>query len=253
MQKFTRSLAREVVIGGERLALTLDAEGVAIRPVGSRRPPVQVSWATVLCAATGAPADEAALADALAALRGAAPRPVVARDATASPVCTTLEEWLARLDHWMRRHRPRYLDGLRPGADNRQLAALENVLYQPLPPELRAWLAWHNGQDPQLIGAFHEAFTLLSAEQIGREWHVRQREADPSWNTAWLPLLDDYQGDLIVLDTTRPGCPLRELWRGRDEHPIVAPSLLAWISTFVTDVEAGRYQEDPERGEFRRS
>src|SRR4051812_5887650 len=51
MQKFTRSLTREVEIDGERLAVTFSTEGMTLRPVGSRRPPLTVSWAGLLCAA----------------------------------------------------------------------------------------------------------------------------------------------------------------------------------------------------------
>ena len=36
MQKFTRALTREIEIAGERFVVTLDAAGLAIRPVGSR-------------------------------------------------------------------------------------------------------------------------------------------------------------------------------------------------------------------------
>ncbi len=53
MQKFTRNLTREVEIGGERLAVTFSAEGVSLRPVGSRRPPRNLSWGALLCAAAG--------------------------------------------------------------------------------------------------------------------------------------------------------------------------------------------------------
>jgi hypothetical protein len=42
------------------------------------------------------------------------------------------------------------------------------------------------------------------------------------------------------------------VWRGRPDHPTVADSLAAWAADFLADVEAGRYEEDPERGEFLR-
>lgn len=48
MQKFTRAITREVELGGERLALTFDAEGLSVRPVGSRKPPHTCSWASLL-------------------------------------------------------------------------------------------------------------------------------------------------------------------------------------------------------------
>lgn len=252
MQKFTRALTREIEIAGERFAVTLDATGLTIRPVGSRRPPVALTWSEALSAAErgsdDAPSEQA---EPEPPSQAGPPTPALAaRPAPTGP--DDLPRLLRRLETWWKRHRPRYLDGLCPGASNRQLAALANVVYQPLPDEMRTWLAWHNGQDESLIGGFIEAFHLMSAEQIGREWHRRQREPEPGWNTAWLPLLDDDQGDLIVLDTTLPGCAVREVWRGQREHPLVAPSLAAWMASFLRDVEAGRYHEDPERGEFRR-
>jgi hypothetical protein len=56
MQKFTRSLTREIEVAGERLAVTFSEEGLAVRPVGSRRPPRTMSWAAWACAAAGRPA-----------------------------------------------------------------------------------------------------------------------------------------------------------------------------------------------------
>lgn len=47
MQKFTRAITREVELGGERLAFTFDAEGITVRPIGSRRPPHTCSWASL--------------------------------------------------------------------------------------------------------------------------------------------------------------------------------------------------------------
>jgi hypothetical protein len=49
VQKFTRPLTREIEIGGERLALTFSEKGIVVRPVGSRRPPWEMSWATLVC------------------------------------------------------------------------------------------------------------------------------------------------------------------------------------------------------------
>ena len=48
MQKFTRPLTREIEVAGERLAMTLSDQGINVRPVGSRKPPWEFSWATVL-------------------------------------------------------------------------------------------------------------------------------------------------------------------------------------------------------------
>ena len=92
MQKFTRSLTREIEVGGERVAVTLDADGVVLRPVGSRRPPHTVTWAGVLCAAT-APAGPATdqVAQAVAALKKGGEKPAATSESSgaAEPVAAT--------------------------------------------------------------------------------------------------------------------------------------------------------------------
>src|SRR5438105_3487238 len=74
MQKFTRALTREIEVAGERLAVTLSAEGLSVRPVGARRPPRTMSWAAWACACAGRPAagpepTEAELAQAVKVLK----------------------------------------------------------------------------------------------------------------------------------------------------------------------------------------
>jgi cell wall assembly regulator SMI1 len=272
MQKFTRALTREIEIGGERLAVTLDAGGVTIRPVGSRRPPHTLGWPAVVCASVGRPAagptpgpDEVAAA--LAALhKGAAKAPEApppkepeasAKPPEASPKpaepAAGLPALLARLDGWLARHRPRYYEGLEPGATPAEIEGLAQALGRPVPDELRQWLGWHNGQSEEVIGAFYEAFNLMSAAQVAAAWQERGTTAEPGWDKGWIPLLDDYQGDLIVLDPSQPGCAVREVWRGLSDHPVVASTLVAWVEAFLADVEAGRYHEDPERGEFHKA
>jgi cell wall assembly regulator SMI1 len=259
MQKFTRSLTREIEVGGERLAVTLGVEGVTIRPVGSRRPPHTLSWPAIVCATTGhlppgaTPSDQE-IATALVALRTGAPaQPVIAPVAALAALPpTSLPALLERLDRWLARERARYHQGLLPPASIPEIDALGQALGKPVPEELRQWLSWRNGQNEELIGAFYQTFNLLSAAQIIAAWQDRQTNPEPGWNNAWIPLLDDYQGDLIVLDSTLPGCPVREVWRGRTDHAVVAPNLTTWIEAFLRDVEAGRYSEDVERGEFHR-
>jgi cell wall assembly regulator SMI1 len=246
MAKRARALTREAEIGGQRVSVTLDDEGISLQVGGSKRDPVKLSWGGVLCAALGKAPDDSAVAAALKSLGGEPAQP----DAAAGTA--DLSALLVRLDRWLAKHRKNYYRGLQPGAKPAQLARLEKTIGQPLPPELRVWLSWHNGQGEDLIGAFVETWNLMSAEEIAAQWQRRQSEDDPSWNKAWIPLLDDGQDDSRCLDPTQPGCPLREVWLGRKDHEILAPSLTAWVEAFVKDVEAGRYSEEPERGEFQR-
>jgi cell wall assembly regulator SMI1 len=251
MQKFTRALTREIELSGLRLALTLDERGLSIRPVGSRKPPLTLSWAGCLCAAAAGEPGADQVARVLEAIRGPA-RPAPAAAAPAAKAEEGgLKDALARLDAWLKQHRGRYHAGLRPGATEAELGEWAEALGRPVPAGLADWLRWHNGQDEDLIGAFVESFRLMSVRDVIEE--SRQRRAEPGWQPAWVPILDDDQGDLVVLDTSRDGLPVREVWQGRDDFPEVAPSLEAWVGTLLRDMEAGRYLEDPERGDFIRA
>jgi len=53
VQKFTRPITREIEFAGLRLAVTFGENGIEVRPVGSRKPPREVSWPAFLCFLTG--------------------------------------------------------------------------------------------------------------------------------------------------------------------------------------------------------
>ena len=235
MQKLTRALTREVEVGGERLTITLDAKGIHI---GSRG----LSWAAVLCAlASGTEPDDKAIGKAVEALRAASPRGFAAMG-------EEMPALLKRLDAWLKKNRKRYYKGLLAGADDRQLSELAKALGKPVPDDLAAWLRWHNGQDEDMIGAFVESFNLMSADEIAET--VKERKGTPGWNPSFIPILDDYQDDLVVLDASKPELPVREVWRGRDDNPEVASSMRGWLANLLAEFEAGKYHEDSERGEF---
>jgi hypothetical protein len=294
MQKFTRALTREIEVGGERLAVTLSEEGISVRPVGARRPPHTLSWAACVCASTGHPAagpepsaDE--LAAAVKALKaGGAGRPTARAESAvpatqAEPSATHeppsggqqapppvpqtgaerstppsagqgLTALLGRIDRWMAKHRPHVHRALLPGAKAADLDALQSVLGGKLPDELRTWLSWHNGQDPDGVGAFVDSWYLMSARQIAETKKELDAEGHPGWQRSYVPFLsDDNESDHLCLDAGQPGCPVRECWSGQPDHPAVAPSLQAWAEQFVTGLEQAAYHEDPERGTFQRA
>jgi cell wall assembly regulator SMI1 len=259
MQKFTRALTREVEVAGVALGVTLDDKGLSFQPADAQQPALTLSWAGCLCAAAGMPSasskpSAAEVTRALEALRGqpGGADGAAKGDPPASvPDSPGVAALLARLEAWLKKRRRRYYRGLRPGATDEELAALTQALGRPVPDPLAVWLRWHNGQDEDLIGAFVESFLLMSTTDIAAA--VRDRKQDRRWESAWVPILDDTQGDLVVLDTSREGLPVRELWEGRDDVVAAAASFEAWLTTLVDDVEAGRYHEGPERGDFMRS
>jgi cell wall assembly regulator SMI1 len=258
MQKFTRALTREIEVVGERLALTLDAQGLAIRPVGGRKAPHTMSWAALACVLTGQLSaggnpTEQDLAAALKTLRGGAsstPESPSAEAGSPSAPAADLKSLLARLEGWLAKHRSSYHQGLAPGATAEQLGGLEQALGMKLPADLRTLLEWHNGQNPDLVGAFRESFRLLGTEEIAQEYRDEVGRHGDTWDKSWISFLADDQGDFVCADGGQKGAPVREIWRGRPGSEVVAPSLTAWVQRFVEEVEAGLYHEDSERGEF---
>lgn len=231
MQKFTRELTREVEVDGERLAVTLSEKGVSVRPIGSRKPPLEITWAAVLEAArAGKPPEE--------------------KPPEAEKHADGLPTLLARLDAWLKAHRPDFFATLKKGAAEAELKKLAKELGRPVPEDLAAWLRWHDGQDEDVPAALVGAFTLIDHEELAGEYRDRTAGMDGPWEDGWLPFLDDFNGSLICLDTTRPGHPVIEVWRGRDSAIDAAPSLEAWVRSLLADFEAGKYAEDPERGHF---
>jgi cell wall assembly regulator SMI1 len=159
-------------------------------------------------------------------------------------------ELLQRLETWLRAHRPRYLDGLNPPASTAEIEDLELALGAPVPEELRALLTWRNGQGPGFIGAFENSWILLTSERIAAAKRILDADADATgWHTAWVPLLDNDAGDYLCLDQN---ARVRAFWLGKQEHPVIAESLVDWLNDFVTNVENGNYVEEPERGTFLR-
>ena len=89
-------------------------------------------------------------------------------------------------------------------------------------------------------------------EMLYQALHTGAAEPRNGWKPGMIPVLNDDQDNFVCLDTTRPGVPLVECWRGRDAAIDVAPSLTAWLTGFVSAVEHGDYFEDDERGTFRK-
>jgi cell wall assembly regulator SMI1 len=272
VQKFTRPITREIELAGERIAVTLSAEGISLRPVGSRATPRTFSWAAVLGALGEAkdPTPEQ-LTAAVAALRKppagkkAAPPAAAQEQAThkepaakqAEGPADRLMELLGRLEKWLAAHRPRLLKNLRPGANEAELHALQARLGRELPAELRTLLTWRNGQGEEFAGRFEEDWLLMGTNEIVTAREELDKEAAGNgagngWKPEWVPFMDDDAGNYLFLDTSRHEPPVRAYWLDQDQQPQVAASLTAWAETFVKAVEAGEYEEDPERGTFLR-
>jgi cell wall assembly regulator SMI1 len=179
-------------------------------------------------------------------------RPPSSADLGDLPSPDTLPDLLAGVDKWLAKHRKRFVKALLAGATPAACDALQSDLGHALPDELRVWLAWHNGQDPDVVGAFESNWSLLSTKQIADVKKELDAEASPNWHAAWIPFLGDDDGNYVCIDARQPGFPVRECWPSTSEHAIIAPSLTAWLTDVLAAMERGDYVEDPERGTFYR-
>lgn len=75
---------------------------------------------------------------------------------------STFATLLSRLDALLRQHRPAYLGALNPPVSVESLAAFEAEFEVHLPPELRQWLGWHDGQPAQLFDSLVGAYCFSS-------------------------------------------------------------------------------------------
>src|SRR5262249_32933681 len=73
---------------------------------------------------------------------------------------------LTRLEKWLASRRPRYREGLLPGASAAELDAFQSALGIPLPEALRALLSWHNGQSADFVGHLENNWDLMNLNQI---------------------------------------------------------------------------------------
>jgi cell wall assembly regulator SMI1 len=169
-----------------------------------------------------------------------------------------------RIETWLRQHAPAVLRGLRPGADESALRALERELGVLLPADLRASLAIHDGEADEAVHAFC-AVELLSTARIGDEWRAWKDlldtgklghgggRSDPGvrpdwWNPRWIPITYNGCGDHHCVDVD-PGPGGRSgqivmVWHDNAVRPLVAPSFAGLLETYATDLERGRYRVD---------
>jgi cell wall assembly regulator SMI1 len=264
VQKFTRPITREIELAGERLALTLDQKGISVRVVGTRnKPPRELSWAALLgqLGRQRTPAAEPTAEELAAAIKGLKTAPAPAAEKTAATTAPgakageddQVKDLLTRLEEWLKKHRPRYLKALRPGATAPELDALQTALGVPVPGSLRTLLAWHNGQTGDFVGCFEASWRLLGTERIAALHRELLANPENGWERGWIPFLDDDRDNCVCLDTSQPEAPVRAYWQVTKQRPVLAPSLVAWLKDFVEAVLRGEYTEDSERGDFLRS
>ncbi|EST38077.1 hypothetical protein N566_09415 [Streptomycetaceae bacterium MP113-05] len=179
-----------------------------------------------------------------------------------SPPAPAFESW-ARIDAWLAANAPASMARLRPGAEPAALAAAEQALGMPLPADLAASLACHDGSDPG-SGVLPFRVDLLSAEGLAEQWELWNAvstEFDEGeepwgmiagqrhWHRLWVPVTI-FQGDLECLDM-RPGPGQGRM--GVVPHDAPAnfdgssawPSLGTYLEAFADVLTTGRMPDPP--------
>ncbi len=143
-----------------------------------------------------------------------------------------LGDALAALDPLWKAKRSQVFASLRPGVDAAQTEGLKKVLgKKPLPPDLVAWFAWHDGQKSGLSLSTDDNYFMHSLESAIETWEFLndptedvQKPIDP----AWIPLFENGAGDHRVYDLATGA--ILGFFHDDAARPKEHESLLAWAA-----------------------
>lgn len=162
------------------------------------------------------------------------------------------EVW-KRMEQWLAEHGPATPEILPPAVRRDDLETLEARIGRPLPQDLAASLAIHDGTGLPL--AMLGGRELLSARLMGEVWaHLTAspRRADEGlpegavravwWHPAWVPFATGGDGNYLCVDLDpAPGGSegqVIEYWHDRPERRLVAPGFRPWLEDLLADLEA---------------
>lgn len=175
-----------------------------------------------------------------------------------------------RWEAWLAEKASDWFDRLPPGADPGALDAAEAALGVPLPADLRASYARHDGDGSVrnmtlgIVGN-HGWLSLAAALQTRAERNAQLRDGvytGPAfdvrargpvqavwWHEAWLPITDDGSSNHLCVDLApaeggEVGQIIR-VWNRSERREVVASSLTAWIEQTVERLEQGVYSLVP--------
>lgn len=203
----------------------------------------------------------------------------VARSPDVAPIASTsiavlpVEEARRRILDWYRRNTPatekRWFEHSVP-ATAESIEACEAELGVHFPSPLRQWYLLEDG-DPDFYRLFHYG-SLLSTAEIVRQSKMQRKIVEDgfglessriscnrairrkSWDNNWIPITDSGSGDHYCVDMnpSKHGV-VGQIFRydhERGPREILAASFDEFLSLFVRDLEAGRYEWSDENGQI---
>jgi cell wall assembly regulator SMI1 len=165
---------------------------------------------------------------------------------------------LKRLEQWAKAQELDLNEDFFPPAEVEDIEDLEKHLGLKLPPDYRALLEWHNGEDV-ITGMFAD-WQLLSTEGVMQEWEVWKGLSDDGifdenhetvvcngpvkqrwWHSAWIPITSDGNGNNHCLDLSpaqggKAG-QIITLFHESGERTVLAPSLKEWLDALAHALE----------------
>ena len=151
-----------------------------------------------------------------------------------------------RIDAWLTEHAPKVLRLLRAPIDDATLAKLEAAAGKPLPASLLEAYRAHDGasgEHPTIFGALRAPnaalwarhVTWLSADRaVGSLLYMR--EVVKEWPAALLPIADDADGNLVVVDLDSGQVAARDHEDGSTTK--LTDDFGAWMTHLADDMDA---------------
>jgi cell wall assembly regulator SMI1 len=165
-----------------------------------------------------------------------------------------MESLIARLDEWLRQHRPAYYAFLQPCLTDSELANLEKELGLELPSDFKLFYQWKNGTPAEGFDTILPNFRWLSIEDVILYWNESEKWVvdTPKWwrHHGWLCFLTDDTAVEICLDMNgsfngKVGQIL--LVRSDDIYTlrtILHENFAKWLETLVEALERGIFTGD---------
>jgi predicted DNA-binding WGR domain protein/cell wall assembly regulator SMI1 len=110
---------------------------------------------------------------------------------------TGLNAMLRELETALLKHYPQVHADLLAGASDGEVAKLSKLVKYALPADFEAVYRWHAGTAGD---EFMGDWSMLSANEIVREYKSLRRDVPKSFHAAWLPFLRDLSGNVMFLD-----------------------------------------------------
>ena len=168
---------------------------------------------------------------------------------------------LVEIDRWLKDQMPKLHRSLQRPATDKQFAALSKEVFggKPVPPLIRSWFQWHNGQnvdgDPFFPEYKESSFHLISisdAIRIRRDMRALQRyeELSGDWSESWLPLFEGEFGDCLVVEMAgKSQYAVRACWHELSAREIVAKHLSALLDRIRRDLRKQAKQQATDKAD----